>query len=89
VRSTPTTVVLAGIIRVTLFGIFLTLVFAYVIRRFSGRRSLGVAPLRENPAVTDGAPTSTALAAQAAGHDCPGGSNRPSECARPLKCDYP
>ncbi len=46
-RRTLGTAVFAGMIGVTLFGIFLTPVFFYVIRRFSGRRSFAIQPAYE------------------------------------------
>ena len=46
-RRTLGTAVFAGMIGVTLFGIFLTPVFFYVIRRFSGPRSFAIQPAYE------------------------------------------
>ena len=43
-RRTLGTAVFAGMIGVTLFGIFLTPVFFYVIRRFSGSRTPSYEP---------------------------------------------
>src|SRR5262245_54558544 len=62
-RRTLGTAVFAGMIGVTLFGIFLTPVFYYVIRRFGGQGSSRIEPTREVPPVTDGVPTSKTLAA--------------------------
>jgi len=46
-RRTLGTAVFAGMIGVTLFGIFLTPVFFYVIRRFSGQRASAMQPANE------------------------------------------
>jgi multidrug efflux pump len=72
-RRTLGTAVFAGMIGVTLFGIFLTPVFFYVIRRLTGPVSPGVEPLRATVLVPETVPTSPAFAAQAAGHAHPDG----------------
>jgi multidrug efflux pump subunit AcrB len=48
-RRTLGTAVFAGMIGVTLFGIFLTPVFFYVVRSFSGQVKLRESPLSTNP----------------------------------------
>src|SRR5438105_6224799 len=68
-RRTLGTAVFAGMIGVTLFGIFLTPVFYAVIRRFSGQASGPVEPIREVLPARDGVPTSNAFAANPAGVD--------------------
>ena len=60
-RRTLGTAVFAGMIGVTLFGIFLTPVFFYVIRRFSGPRSPAVQPTHEPHPPNDTAPSSGAI----------------------------
>jgi multidrug efflux pump len=66
-RRTLGTAVFAGMIGVTLFGLFLTPVFYYVIRRFGGPESRPVEPVRAVLPVADGVPTSEAVTAQPAG----------------------
>jgi multidrug efflux pump len=68
-RRTLGTAVFAGMIGVTAFGIFLTPVFFYVIRRFSGQVSPRAEALSETLPIKDGALSSNALAVHAAGHD--------------------
>jgi multidrug efflux pump len=72
-RRTLGTAVFAGMIGVTLFGLFLTPVFYSVIRRFSGPVSPPVEPRPETLPVSDRVPTSAALATHPAAHDRPDG----------------
>jgi len=60
-RRTLGTAVFAGMIGVTLFGIFLTPVFFYVIRRISGPLSPAVQPAHEAHPAKDAAPSSEAI----------------------------
>jgi multidrug efflux pump len=53
-RRTLGTAVFAGMIGVTLFGIFLTPVFYSVVRRFTGREAVKPAPARGPEAVPNG-----------------------------------
>jgi hypothetical protein len=68
-RRTLGTAVFAGMIGVTAFGIFLTPVFFYVIRRFSGQVSPRAEALPETLPIKDGTLSSNALAAHTAGYD--------------------
>jgi multidrug efflux pump len=72
-RRTLGTAVFAGMIGVTLFGIFLTPVFFYVIRGLGGQASRPAEPILEVLPATDDAPPSDALTARPAGHDRGGG----------------
>jgi multidrug efflux pump len=72
-RRTLGTAVFAGMIGVTLFGIFLTPVFFSIIRRFTGPVKPVAAPLPEVVPVADGVPSSTAFTARAPIHDHPVG----------------
>ncbi|MGA2031798.1 MAG: efflux RND transporter permease subunit [Thermoguttaceae bacterium] len=60
-RRTLGTAVFAGMLGVTMFGIFLTPVFFYVIRRISGPLSPAVQPTHEAYPVKDAAPSSEAI----------------------------
>ena len=60
-RRTLGTAVFAGMIGVTLFGIFLTPVFFYVIRRTGGPRSPSAQPDHEAYLAKDAAPSSEAI----------------------------
>src|SRR5439155_13894512 len=60
-RRTLGTAVFAGMIGVTLFGIFLTPVFFYVIRRFSGPGAAKGGAIAEVIPVTEGTPSSEAI----------------------------
>jgi multidrug efflux pump subunit AcrB len=71
-RRTLGMAVFAGMLGVTLFGIFLTPVFFYVIRQVSGQASPRAEPRPQILPVTDGVPTSDAPAAHAAAHDLAG-----------------
>jgi Cu/Ag efflux pump CusA len=62
-RRTLGTAVFAGMIGVTLFGIFLTPVFYAVIRRFSGQAAGRGEPIQEVPPARDGVPSSSAFVA--------------------------
>ncbi|MFL5242184.1 MAG: efflux RND transporter permease subunit [Gemmataceae bacterium] len=62
-RRTLGTAVFAGMIGVTLFGIFLTPVFYYVIRRLTGQATKRVETINEIQPLPNGGPTSKALAA--------------------------
>src|SRR5947209_7045215 len=75
-RRTLGTAVFAGMIGVTLFGIFLTPVFYYVIRRFTQQVSPAVEPVQEPLPVTDGKLTSKTSAARAAGQVGPAALRR-------------
>ncbi len=60
-RRSLGTAVFAGMIGVTLFGIFLTPVFFYVIRRTGGPRSPSAQPDHEAYLAKDAAPSSEAI----------------------------
>ncbi|HMC63824.1 MAG TPA: efflux RND transporter permease subunit [Gemmataceae bacterium] len=60
-RRTLGTAVFAGMIGVTLFGIFLTPVFFYVILRLSGPETAKGAAIAEVVPVTEGTPSSEAI----------------------------
>ena len=60
-RRTLGTAVFAGMIGVTLFGIFLTPVFFYVIRRISGPLSPTMQPADEAHPAKDTAPSAEAI----------------------------
>jgi multidrug efflux pump len=60
-RRTLGTAVFAGMIGVTLFGIFLTPVFFYVIRRFSGPRRHAMPPAQETRPAEDEEPLAEAV----------------------------
>ncbi|HEV3259644.1 MAG TPA: efflux RND transporter permease subunit, partial [Gemmataceae bacterium] len=60
-RRTLGTAVFAGMLGVTLFGIFMTPVFFYLVRRLSGQGRPVAEPVRHVPPVTDGAPSSEAI----------------------------
>jgi multidrug efflux pump len=72
-RRTLGTAVFAGMIGVTLFGIFLTPVFFAVIRRFSGPGRPRAEPHGENLPATDATRTAEAFVAHGAGHGGPDG----------------
>src|SRR5207253_5422498 len=60
-RRTLGTAMFAGMLGVTLFGIFLTPVFFYVIRRISGPLSPAVPPTHEAHPAKDATPSSEAI----------------------------
>ncbi len=60
-RRTLGTAVFAGMIGVTLFGIFLTPVFFYVIRRLGGPPSTALQPTRQPHPPDDTAPSAGAI----------------------------
>jgi multidrug efflux pump len=70
-RRTLGTAVFAGMIGVTVFGLFLTPVFFFVIRRITERASPAAAPVRVAVAAAVEAPTAAAFAAPSAGPDGP------------------
>jgi multidrug efflux pump len=75
-RRTLGTAVFAGMIGVTLFGLFLTPVFYSVVRRLTGPAGPRVEPVPAVVPVQDGVPPPNAIAAHPAGLDRSGGRKR-------------